>query len=142
MTTIKFKKLTPEAVIPYYASDEAAAFDLTATSVRYEVKGHFIEYGTGLASEIPVGYVGLIFPRSSISKFGLQLANSVGVVDSDYRGEWLCRFKTTTQMDPIYEVGDRVAQAMIIRAPRYEIVDVESLGETNRGEGGFGSTGA
>jgi dUTP pyrophosphatase len=84
---VKFKKLDPKAAIPRYAKIGDAGLDLTATSKGYDEEKEKIVFGTGLAVEIPVGYVGLIFPRSSIVKSFLTLANSVGVIDSGYRGE-------------------------------------------------------
>ena len=94
---VKIKKLHPDAVIPSYAKPGDAGMDLTAISKRVETgsdeNGEYIEYGTGLAIEIPEGHVGLVFPRSSVSKKDLFLANAVGVIDSGYRGEVKLRFK-------------------------------------------------
>lgn len=87
---IKFKKLVPEAQTPYKANDVDAGFDLFAVSIK-ETED-FIEYNTGIAVEIPEGYVGLVFPRSSVTKYDLMLKNSVGVIDASYRGPILCRF--------------------------------------------------
>jgi dUTP pyrophosphatase len=109
----------------------------------------------GIALEIPEGFVGLVFPRSSIRKTGLQLSNSVGVIDSGYRGELQATFNKlfggegmydemkVNQMQPndYYKVGDRVAQIMIIPFPPIEFEQVTQLSETERGDGGFGSTG-
>lgn len=100
-------------------------------------------YGTGLAVEIPEGYVGLLFPRSSISKKGLTLANSVGVIDSGYRGEIMFKFAITSdrpRKNSVYEVGDRIGQLIIMPYPKIEFVTGE-LTESERGVGGFGSTG-
>lgn len=140
---LKFKKLHPDAVLPGYATGGAAAFDLTAISWRYDEEGDFFEYSTGLAVEIPDGYVGLVYARSSVTKSNMFLANGVGVVDSDYRGELLCRFKEVdrnTDRD-IYGSGDRVAQMMIVELPQVYIVEADELSETTRGAGGWGSTG-
>jgi dUTP pyrophosphatase len=90
---VKIKKLHPEAIIPKYATQGDAGLDMTAVSATIDQSGYFIEYGTGLAVEIPEGYVGLLFARSSISKTSLILSNHVGVVDSGYRGEIKFRFK-------------------------------------------------
>lgn len=90
---VKIKKLHPEAIIPKYATKGDAGLDMTAVTANIDQSGMFIEYGTGLAVEIPEGYVGLLFPRSSVSKTSLVLANHVGVVDSGYRGEIKFRFK-------------------------------------------------
>lgn len=137
---VKFKKLVPEAVLPSYSKVGDAGLDLTAISVQFESK--YIEYGTGLAVEIPEGYVGLIFPRSSVSKKDLFQANSVGVIDSGYRGEIKVRFK---QLNPvaseIFGDNERIAQLIIIPYPTIEVVESDTLSETERGEGGFGHTG-
>lgn len=157
---VKIKKLNPDAVIPKYGKPGDAALDLTATS--YEFKDGRHVYGTGLAFEIPSGYVGLVFPRSSICKYDLRLTNSVGVIDSGYRGEVKAVFENdmmykhqinqfisscgtlqeTQCVHKIYQVGERIAQILIIPYPEIELVESELLSETERGEGGFGSTNA
>jgi dUTP pyrophosphatase len=141
---VKIKKLKPNAVIPTYAKDGDAGMDLVATSVISETHTQ-ITYGLGIALEIPNGFVGLVFPRSSIRKTRLQLSNSVGVIDSGYRGELQATFnKITTTIENQkndYKVGDRVAQIMIIPHPSIDFQEVEYLSNTQRGEGGFGSTG-
>lgn len=134
---IKIKKLVPEAVIPEYATPGAAGMDLTAVTI--EETDDVVTYGTGLAMEIPEGYVGLIFPRSSNYKYDCVLANSVGVIDSDYRGE--IKFKFFEIGENIYKVGDRIGQIMIVPYPKIEFDEVENLSETSRGSGGFGHTG-
>lgn len=138
---VNIKKLVPEAVIPSYAKEGDCGLDLTAINTEVVVgTGHgYIEYYTGLSIEIPDGYVGLIFPRSSISNTGLLLANSVGVVDSGYRGEIKCRFKYISGTAK-YNVGDRVAQLVILPYPKIELNEVEQLSSTERGETGFGSS--
>ena len=140
---LKFKKLHANAVAPSYAKEGDAAVDLTA--VTMETQDLYIEYGTGLALEIPEGYVGLIFPRSSISNKELLLSNSVGVVDSGYRGEVKFRFKFNengkTPRDYWYKIGDRVGQLMVIPYPKMKLTEVQELSETTRGAGGYGSTG-
>ena len=121
--------------------------DLVATSLKKSAG--FYEYGTGLAMEIPEGYVGLIFPRSSISKTDHYLRNSVGVVDSGYRGEIKIRMSAPTNTlnclwllgGEEYKEGDRVAQLVIMKLPSVNFQEVEELSDTDRGEGGFGSTG-
>lgn len=139
---VKIKKLNESAVIPSYAKNGDAGLDLTATSLEVIDTGDYgyINYGTGLAIEIPTGYVGLIYPRSSISKTGHILANSVGVIDSGYRGEIQVRFKTIPDTT-IYKVGDKIAQLIIKPYPEIQFEEVEELSDTDRGEGGFGSTG-
>jgi dUTP pyrophosphatase len=134
---VKIKKLDTQAAIPSYAKDGDAGMDLTCVEVN--VTDDYYEYKTGLAMEIPEGYVGLLFPRSSNSKKGLLLANSVGVVDSGYRGEIMFRYKYLGHGDR-YNVGDRVGQIMIIPYPNITFEEVDTLNETERGEGGFGST--
>ena len=133
---VKVKKLREDAVVPEYVHLGDAGMDVVAVSKR--VTDKFVEYGTGLAFEVPAGHVMLVFPRSSISKKDLVLANSVGVLDSGYRGELLVRFKSMGHEH--YEVGERIAQVMILPYPKVEFEEVEELGETARGEGGFGST--
>lgn len=163
---VNIKKLVPEAVIPTYAKEGDAGMDLVATSVDHSNE-HYIEYGTGLAVEIPEGYVGLIFPRSSNSKKDLQLCNSVGVIDSGYRGEIKLRYRRIINPTPkrnfvvtdvefqeeleskvrikadfsCYGVGDKVGQIIIMPIPLISFNEVQKLSETVRGDGGFGSTG-
>lgn len=140
---VKIKLISTDIVttIPKYAKPGDAGLDLTATSISIEDRGKsgFIEYGTNLAVEIPEGYVALIFPRSSISNTGLILANSVAVIDSGYRGEIKCRFKWIKDTT-MYEIGERIAQMIIIPYPQIEFNVVNELSTTERGEGGFGST--
>lgn len=163
---VNIKKLHIDAVIPSYAKPGDAGMDLTAISKHIETgtdeNGDYLEYGTGLAIEIPEGHVGLIFPRSSVSKKDLFLANAVGVIDSGYRGEIKLRFKLEQQYDAldswvddqlfykdgdrrfyanVYKVGDKIGQLMVIPYPHVELVETEELGSSDRGEGGFGSTG-
>jgi len=139
---IRVKKLHSKAVLPIRGSEHAAGYDLT--SVGYEIfnsEGYgYIEYQTGLAIMIPTGYVGLLFPRSSVSKTGLILANCVGVIDSDYRGEIKARFKWI-QDTTRYNVGDRVCQLIIIKYEELTFEEVEELEQTARATSGFGSTG-
>ena len=141
---VKIKKLHPNAVKPKYAKESDAGMDLVATEIISETPSQ-ITYGIGLAMEIPDGMVGLIFPRSSIRKTRLQLSNSVGVIDSGYRGELQATFnKITTTIENQkndYKVGDRVCQIIIIPHPPIEFNEVNELSNTERGEGGFGSTG-
>jgi dUTP pyrophosphatase len=137
---VKVKKLHPYAVIPSYAKDGDAGLDLTATSMNIDNRGYFV-YGTGLAFEIPKGYVGLIFPRSSISKKDLALSNCVGVIDSGYRGEVSFKFYPTSSKHNIYNIGDRIGQLIIMPYPQITLVESDELSETERGAGGYGSTG-
>ena len=138
---VRIKKLNENAVIPSYAKDGDAGMDLVATRIISDTTFD-ITYGIDLAMEIPNGFVGLVFPRSSIRKYDLILSNSVGVIDSGYRGEIQATFKKTNGLDSIsYNVGDRIAQIMIIPHPPIEYDEVDELSDTQRGEGGFGSTG-
>jgi dUTP pyrophosphatase len=138
---VKIKKLSPDAVIPTYAKQCDAGMDLISTSIVNE-ETFQITYGLGVSMEIPEGFVGLIFPRSSIRKYDLSLTNCVGVIDSGYRGEIQATFRKERGVaSRKYEVGDRICQIMIIPHPTIEFEEVEELNNTERGEGGFGSTG-
>ena len=150
---VNVKKLDSNAVLPTYAKHGDAGMDLTATSKSYDEHGNVV-YGTGLAFEIPTGYVGLLFPRSSNTKKDLILGNSVGVIDSGYRGEVVFKFKaidTQYLQDgklaflkrdfmKEYNVGDRIGQIIIMPYPQIEFNLVDELSTTDRGVGGFGST--
>lgn len=139
---IKIKRLVPEAVIPAYGSVGAACFDLTSISCKIVDEGNhgYVEYDTGLAFSIPKGHVGLLYPRSSISKTGMILSNSVGVIDSDYRGSVTARFKWV-RGTTMYNTGDRCCQMMVIPIEQVTFEEVQELDETERGTGGYGSTG-
>lgn len=142
---VKFKKLSDKAVTPTYAHDGDAGLDLTATGIHSEVNecGQFvIVYHTGLALEIPKGYVGLLFPRSSIAKKSLTLTNCVGVIDSNYRGEVLAKFKNTTgdSVPAVYPIGAKFAQLIIMPYPIVSLIESDELSSTERGEGGYGSS--
>lgn len=141
---VKFKKLTQDAVLPTYANPNDAGLDLTATrfTQEFDKSGKMVlVYHTDLAVEIPKGYVGLIFMRSSVSQRSLSLCNCVGVVDAGYRGEIMCKFKLTTDALPtIYQPGEKVAQLIIMPYPTIEPTLAEELAESDRGENGFGSS--
>ena len=140
---VRIKKINENAVIPSYAKSGDAGMDLVATSIILETDTQ-ITFGIGLALEIPFGFVGLIFPRSSVRKTRLMLSNCVGVVDSGYRGELQATFNKVNQnsiAENDYKVGDRIAQIMIIPHPDIEFEETNELSDTERGEGGFGSTG-
>ena len=137
---VKIKKLHPHAVIPRYSKPGDAGMDLTAISKSQEYD--IMTFGTGLAVEIPDGHVGLIFPRSSIFRTDLMLSNAVGVIDSKFRGEIMFKFKINpVNSSAFYNVGERVGQLIIIPYPQIEFTEVDELSSTDRGEGGFGSTG-
>ena len=138
---VRIKKLNENAVITSYAKDGDAGMDLVATRIISNTTFD-VSYGTDLAMEIPNGFVGLVFPRSSIRKYELALSNSVGVIDSGYRGELQATFKKENGLDSLaYKVGDRIAQIIIIPYPPIEFDEVAELSDTERGDGGFGSTG-
>ena len=141
---VRIKRLTPNAIIPTYAKEGDAGMDLVATSIISETTTD-VTYGTGLAMEIRDGFVGLVFPRSSIRKYDLALTNCVGVIDSGYRGEIQATFKKTNWLkgneSEKYQIGDRIAQIIIIPHPQIEFYEVDELSDSERGEGGFGSTG-
>ena len=143
--TVKVKKVIEEAVIPSYAKPGDAGMDLTAVHVEYDAENDNFIYNTGLAMEIPAGYVGLVFPRSSNRKTNHFMTNHVGVIDSGYRGEIMVTFKNRDKQkyhyNQPYNVGDRIAQIIIMPYPTVEFVESDELSETERGEGGHGSTG-
>ena len=178
---IKIKKLNDKAVIPTYAHAADAGLDLTATSIKRDFGKDVFIYGTGLAIEIPEGYVGLVFPRSSNRNTDAYMTNHVGVIDAGYRGEVMVCYKnrtatvirdnledvitdfyetqpSNTEIDydglvenmlddgrrvtkTPYEVGDRIAQLIIIPYPHIEFEEVDELSDTDRGANGHGSTG-
>ena len=138
---IKVKKINENAVIPKYSKPGDAGLDLTAVSIVSDTSSQVI-YDTGLAIEIPEEHVGLIFPRSSICNYELELSNSVGVVDSGYRGTIRFVFNKTNGIDSLkYKVGDRIGQLLILPYPEIELVEVNELNDSERGHTGFGSTG-
>ena len=138
---VKVKKLDPNAVIPSYSKVGDAGMDLTITK-EIENTSFSVSYGFGIAMEIPKGYVGLVFPRSSVRNQDLILSNCVGVIDSGYRGELQATFKKTQGLDSIkYKVGERGAQIIILPYPTIYMTEVPELSNTERGSGGFGSTG-
>ena len=143
---VNVKKLDSNAVVPTYAKHGDAGMDLTAISKNYDEHGN-VCYSTGLAFEIPNGFAGFLFPRSSNTKKDLILGNSVGVTDSGYRGEVVLKFRPVMLLERDiefgpreYEIGDRVGQIVIIPVPQIEFNVVDDLSTTDRGVGGFGST--
>lgn len=140
---IKFKLMSPLAKNPEKAHESDAGFDLFCT--RIEKKSNYIEYHTDVAFEIPEGFVGLAFPRSSVIKKDLMLKNGVGVIDSGYRNEIIFMFNDTkaftiTQKKELYEVGEKVGQIVFVPIPTVTLLEAEELSESPRGLGGFGST--
>lgn len=138
---IKFKKLHPSAVTPTRAKRGDAGFDLVAMSVSHDLVNMNHVCKTGIAVEIPTGYFGAVFPRSSIKNFGMMLSNSVGVIDSGYRGEITFNFRYVLGVETRYQPGDRIGQLIILPLPEVEFEEVAELSQTERGTGGFGSTG-
>jgi dUTP pyrophosphatase len=155
---VLFKKLIPEAELPTRGTEGSSGYDVKAVSNPEFVQSkqgediyYYIQYRTGLAIEVPHGYETQARPRSSISKTALILANSVATIDSDYRGEILIRFKIDalaamdaekTNLAPtIYKKGDKICQLVFQKVEHPEIEMVEELSDTDRGVGGFGSTG-
>lgn len=142
---LKFKRLEDEAVLPIRGTKGAAGIDLTCIKIETalnEANQLMLVYHTGLAVEIPAGYVGLLIPRSSIWKKSLWLTDNVGVIDSDFRGEIVAIMKATTDTIPaVYKQGERFCQLVIVPIPEYAITEVSELSSTDRGDGGFGSTG-
>ena len=138
---VKVKKLSDNAVIPSYSKVGDAGMDLTITR-EIENTSYSVSYGFGISMEIPKNFVGLVFPRSSVRNQDLILSNCVGVIDSGYRGELQATFKKTQGLDSIkYKVGDRGAQIIILPYPTIYMTEVPELSDTERGSGGFGSTG-
>jgi len=138
---INIKKLHPDAKEPIYATDGSGCFDLFCTNYGVISRNHDVIFGTGLAFEIPNGFVMLIFSRSGDGfKHGIRLANCTGVIDSDYRGEVKVKLHTDNE-HKIITKGERVAQALILPIETVSFDVVEELSDTVRGEGAFGSTG-
>ncbi len=144
MPAIKVKKLDERAVLPAYGSEYAAGADLYAVSdgaITF-LPGETKFVHTGLAMEIPVGYAGLVYARSGLAtKRGLAPANKVGVIDADYRGEIMVALHNHSEKEQTIESGERIAQLVVTPFLKVEYTEAESLSDTARGEGGFGSTG-
>lgn len=139
---VNFKKLHPGAVTPTKAHESDAGFDLTAVSERFDRENDFIEYGCGVAVSIPPGFVGLLFPRSSTSKYDLTLCNSVGVLDSGFLGEVCFRYRETIEAGAKrYQIGDRVGQLVIMPLVNVSLHEVGSLQPSERGTSGWGDSG-
>ena len=141
---IKVKKLNENAILPTDGSASAAGADLyNLPGADVVIPAHeTVMVHTGLAMEIPEGYAGFLFARSGIaSKRGLAPANKVGVIDSDYRGEFMVALHNHSNVDATIAGGERIAQLCILPVLQAEFLVAEELGETARGEGGFGSTG-
>lgn len=147
---VRFKKLVEDAVTPRYSKEGDAGMDLTAVRTEFADYGNQLKAYTGIAVEIPKGYVGLLFPRSSIVKTNNRLGNCVGVIDSGYRGEITFVFdnininpatRKLSNYNYNYDSGDRVGQLVILPFPKVELEEVDELSDTERGTGGYGHTG-
>ena len=141
---IQLKKLKENALLPTRGSEHAAGYDLYACLEEDVLiaPGQTVKIGTGLAVAVPEGFFGAVFARSGLaSKEGLRPANCVGVCDSDYRGEYIIALHTDSGMERTVRHGDRIAQLVILPFLPAEFEECDSLPETARGAGGFGSTG-
>jgi dUTP pyrophosphatase len=140
MLVVNFKKLHADAKLPVKGSVGAACHDVYATSMEHK-DGKCI-YKLGFATQIPEGWRGVIVPRSNLSKHRWVMGNHIGIIDSDYRGEWMVVLNALEyHLIPPYQVGDRVAQIYFERVSEVAFAEVDDLDQTVRGEGGFGSTG-
>lgn len=153
---LKFKKTDENAITPIKANSTDMCFDLFAVNDG-KLSEMFIEYDTGIAFDIAEGYDILVFPRSSISKYDLVLANGLGVIDNGYKDSVKCRFKVLYSHShlvdsnissprnvndlKLYKKGDRIAQFTLIKKQNYKLEEVNSLSDSERGLGGFGSSG-
>ena len=142
---IRFKKVHENAVAPMRGSEWAAGWDLSACATDWDDVNKVLVYHTGIAVEIPRGYVGLLFPRSSIYKKTLTQTNCVGVIDADYRGEVLVKFAlryhSEIESPRLYGLNERIVQLVIVPVPEVAWLEADTLSETERGEGGYGSSG-
>jgi len=142
MPIVKIKKLHKDAVVPKFAKPGDAGADLVATEKFIDVTNNVLTFKLGIAAEIPDGHEVQLRPRSSIYKTGLMMCNTPGTIDSGYRGEWMVKFYIIPGAgSETYDIGDRVCQAVLTKTEETEYVEVEVLDETERGAGGFGSSG-
>ena len=137
---IKIKQLADNFKMPIKGDPESACYDCYATSKEYDKERNIWTYGLGFAVEPPKGYSIEMHPRSSIYKTGLVLCNSTGIVDYQYRGEVMAKFYIMRE-NMEYEIGDRVCQMRLVKDYQEELMLVDELSDTERGTGGFGSTG-
>lgn len=158
MIRVNFKKIVPEATEPKRVHNNDAGFDMTCVSIKETDK--YVEYGTGIALEIPDGYAGFLYPRSSVTKKDLMLKNSVGIIDAGYRGEISFRFYKNIVKDtkiPLnvkgsilgyifpserdqYNIGEKIGQLIIQKIPEVTFIQVNEISDSERGTGGYGST--
>lgn len=140
--SVKIQKLSADAVLPRYGSADAAGADLCSIERVEVAPGETVLVHTGLSMELPRGYGGFIFARSGLAtKRGLAPANKVGVIDADYRGEVLVALYNQSGVPQVVEQGERIAQLVLLPAPQAAFFEAESLSDTDRADGGFGSTG-
>ncbi len=138
---LKVKRITDTATIPKYAHYGDACFDIYSDGI-VEIGDSWQVHATGLKFDIPDGYAMMIYSRSGMGfNSNTRLANCVGVIDSTYVGEVKVKLSCDTDVPTIYHFGDRIAQAMLIPVPDVELIEVDEIGDTVRGDGGFGSTG-
>jgi len=140
---LEFARLTADAVAPSRAHDDDAGYDLRAAETASIAPGDRASVGTGVAVAIPDGHAGLVLPRSGLAlRYGIALVNAPGLIDAGYRGELRVLLLNTDRSESFeVAVGDRIAQLVIVRHEAPELVEVEALGESVRGAGGFGSSG-
>jgi len=140
---VNFKKINKDAITPKKATDGSNGFDLTAIAKRigYDDKGNllYVEYDTGIGFNIPSGFVGFAVSRSSVSKMGLSLCNSCGIIDTDFSNQISFRFYEVSKNAKHYQIGDRIGQILFIANPTFELVQTDELVDVNRGA--YGSTG-
>lgn len=142
--SLRLTKLSPDAIVPVRQSDLAAGIDLHSTEEHVLRPGEQHTFGTGIAGAIPQGWVGMVCPRSGLAaKHGVTVQNAPGIIDSDYRGEWLVILHNTGATGQPYKVGrgDRIAQVVVVPCLCVAVQEVARLDETQRGAGGLGSTG-
>lgn len=137
---LKYMKIHPDVQTPVRAHESDAGLDVFAASDAI-FENEYVQYSTGLKLQIPKGYWVAIYPRSSISKYDLVLANSVGVIDEDYVGEILFRFRATKQNAKVYSKGDRIGQLVLYKKIQYSLEETNNIETTERGAKGFGSSG-
>jgi len=138
---MKITRINPDIYIPSRGSEHAAGYDIFMPSIEFIYPGETKKIKLGFATAIPVGFAALIMPRSSWGSKGIELANTVGLIDSDYRGEWQAVIKNTSNEQIQWNLDERVLQFILIPVNTPELEIVSDLDETDRGEGGFGSTG-
>lgn len=140
---MKIKKLNPDAIIPTYATNGSACFDIYSLTTGVASGSFPLQCKTGLAFEVPEGFVMLVFSRSGHGfKSDARLSNCVGVIDSDYRGELQVKLAVDNDDGLSVAIGDRIAQALVLPVEQVTFDLVDELSSTERGTGGFGSTGA